>query len=52
MVTILLTVEGLVEPVLELRLIYGYEIEEAYFAQQWKGLITSWKGIYESQKLI
>jgi len=41
MVTILLTVEGLVEPVLELSLIYGYEIEEAYFAQQWKGLITS-----------
>lgn len=32
MVTILLTVEGLVEPVLELSLIYGHEIEGAYFA--------------------
>lgn len=32
MVTILLAVEGLVEPVLELNLIYGYEAKEAYFA--------------------
>lgn len=40
MVTIVLTVEGLVEPVLELSLLYGYAIEEAYIAEQWKSLIT------------
>jgi len=32
MVTIFLTVEGMVETVLELNLIYGYKTEEAYFA--------------------
>lgn len=43
LVTILLIVEEFVESVLELSVIYGYEIEEAYFVQWWKGLITSQK---------
>lgn len=33
LVTILLIVEELVKSVLELSVIYGYEIEEAYFVQ-------------------